>query len=239
MPLANFFFISVILFHISAINNLNKIEEHLLLKNTSYRVVNNKAQVQITFQNNVWYQDSVGITQLTGLGVGDTESRDSIYTIPLGYRFVDMRKNLVYEYNSLSDTATIIKKFANPDRVGLPGGWGFFRRSLIKFDSIRFLNDSIINGVNYKKYQYIKEFNGVKLLSEMITRCDRKGTLFHLDVGLSNAVGCPVVKSTTMTIDGKFPSSSVEIEYISNSIPDSVKKVFQAWKRNVDLYPIQ
>jgi hypothetical protein len=133
----------------------------------------------------------------------------------------------------------IVQKFAKADSVGLANGWGFFRRASIKFDSLRLLNDTIIKGIAYQKYQFVQDFQGTKLLGEALARCDRKGTLFHLDVGLSNAVGCPVVKGTSYTIDRRFPSSSVEIEFISNTFPDSVRKAFEAWKLNEKRYPIQ
>jgi hypothetical protein len=201
--------------------------------------VNNEPVVQVASSDNIWYQDSVGITQLSGLGVGQSASRDSIYVIPLGYRFVDMRRNWVYEYRNLSDTATIVKKFAKADSVGLAGGWGFFRRASIKFDSLRLVADTTINGIAYQKYRYMQDFQGAKLQGEVLARCDRKGTIFHLDVGLSNAAGCPVVKGTSFTGDRRFPVSSVEIEFVSNTFPDSVRKAFDAWKLNETRYPVQ
>jgi len=217
----------------------NKPEEYLQVHRTSYRVVNNEAIVQVSVSDNVWYQDSVGITQLSGIGVGQSASRDSLYVIPLGYRFVDMRRKWVYEYRNLSDTAEIVQKYGNADRMSLTGGWGFNRKSVIKFDSLRAMGDTTINGIEYQKHRYIQDFQGTKLLGETLSRCDRKGTIFHLDVGLSKATGCPVVKGTSWTRDRRFISSSVEIEFVSNLFPDSVKHAFEAWKRNVELYPVQ
>ena len=217
----------------------NKTEEYLQVKRTSYRVLNNKAIVQYSFSDNVWYQDSVGITQFSVVRSVQSDLKDTFFSVTLGYRFVDMRRKWVYEYLNLSDTAEIVQKYKNGDSIQLFGGWNFFRKASIRFDSLRLIGDTIINSQVYQKHFYIQDFQGTKLLGEAITQCDRKGTIFLLDIGLSKATGCPVVKGISFTRDRRFISSSVEIKFISNEIPDSVQQVFRAWKQNVIKYPVE
>jgi hypothetical protein len=214
-------------------------EEHLQIRRTSYSIANNEATEYLAMIDNVWYQDSVGITQLSGIKSMQVESKTILSSILLGYRFVDMRRKWVYEYKTLSDTATIIKKQGNADSVELAGGWNFFRKAAIQFDSLRVIGDTSIDGVQYQRHRYAQHFAGKTLRSEILSRCDRKGTIFHLDVGVSNAIGCPMVKGTSLTPDGRLPTQSVEIEFISNIFPDSVRRVLAAWKRNVELYPVE
>jgi hypothetical protein len=217
----------------------DKQEEYLRVQKTSYRIVNNEAIVQVSFSDNIWYQDSVGITQMSAIQLIQTDSKDTLFPITQGYRFVDMRRKWAYEYRNLSDTAAIVKKYARADSVRSGGGWGFFRTAAIQFDSLRLMGDTSVNGIVYQRYRHVQYFLGKKLLGEIFSRCDRKGTIFHLDTGLSNAAGCPVVKGVSLTPDGRLPTQSVEIEFISNIFPDSVRRVLAAWKRNVGLYPVE
>lgn len=213
--------------------------EYVRVRMTSYRIANDKATPYLSFANNVWYEDSVGITQISGLQSLQEGARDTIYAVTLGYRFTDMRRKWAYEYRNLYDTAEIVRKYLQPDSLPVVGGWGFYRPAAIQFDSLRSVGDTSIGGVTYLKHRYIQYFQGKQFLSEVLSRCDKKGSIFQLDLGVSNATGCPMVKGSTMTPDGRFPMSSVGIEFISNEFPDSVRRVFAAWKRNVELYPVQ
>jgi hypothetical protein len=214
-------------------------EECLRFRKISYQIVNNESSIQLSSSDNVWYQDSVGITELSIIQSVQTDSRDTIYPVTVGYRFVDMRKKWVYEYRTLSDTATIVQKFGKADSAKPPGGWSFYRTAAIKFDSLLVIGDTSINDITFRKHRYVQHFQGRRFLTEILSRCDRKGTFFLLDVGVSNAIGCPMVKGTSLTPDGRLPTQSAEIEFISNTFPDSVRRVFAAWKRNVELYPVE
>lgn len=213
--------------------------EYLQVRKTSYRVVKNQAIAYFSLDYDIWFQDSLGITEIRSIRSIQSSTKDTLFSEPFGYRFFDMRKKWAYEYRHLSDTAAIIKKFDKADSLILLGGWNFFRRAAIQFDSLQLVGDTSINGLTYQKHKYVQYFEGRKYLSESLSLCDRKGTIFHTDAGLSNAIGCPVVKGTTLTSDGKFPFTSVEIVFISNKIPDSVQLVFAAWKYNVQKFPVE
>ncbi len=221
------------------VDSSNETEEHLRVTRTSYRIVNKELIVQALFSDSIWYKDSVGITQLSELHPTISGSFDTLHSITVGYRFVDMRRNWVYEYRNLSDTAEIVKKFSKADSIGMTGGWNFFRTASIKFDSLRFVCDTTVNGIGYTKYLFVQNFQGKLFSSEALAQCNRKGTIFLLDVGLSNEIGCPVVKGISYKRDYSFPVSSVEIEHISNVFPDSIRRIFSAWKKNVALHPVQ
>jgi hypothetical protein len=53
------------------------------------------------------------------------------------------------------------------------------------------------------------------------------------------AIGCPIVKKTYFTDDRRFGQTIREIEHLSNVFPDSIKRVFAAWKQNVLKYPVE
>ena len=213
--------------------------QYLQSRKTSYRIDNNIATAFLTLVDNVWYQDSVGITEINSIRSLKTGTTDSFYSATIGYRMTDMRKAWVYEYRNLSDTAAIVRKYANADSQLVTGGWNFYRRSTIQFDSLHATGDTIFGGVTYQKYRYIQDFHGKRFLSEVLSRCDKKGSIFLFDKGLSKAIGCPGVRITVLTPDGKLPMEIGEIKLISNEIPDSVQHVLSAWKRNLYLYPAQ
>lgn len=216
-----------------------KPEECYRLQKTSYRIVNDSAVVQVAFTENVWYQDSIGITQLSAIRSIQYGSRDTIFPITVGYRFVDMRKKWAYEFRSLSDTAEIVQKWNKVDSITLTGGWNFFRKAFIQLDNLQTIGDTSINGIKFLRCRYVQSIDTRKVPGEALFRCDKKGTIFLLDVGVSNKVGCPLVKGTSFTPDGKMPTQSVEIQFLSNQFPDSVRRVFTAWKRNEMQHPVE
>lgn len=205
----------------------------------SYNIASNKTSINFVATYNVWYQDSLGITEVNTIKMVNNGLKDTLISQTIGYRFVDMRKNWIYEYRNLSDTAEIIKKYAKADSLNLSGGWNFYHRSIFQFDNLRAMRDTIIDGITYRKQKYVQLFQGQKLLGECLSRCDKKNSFFLMDEGLSKAVGCPVVKTTSLSADGKFPTSTGDIQFISNQFPESVQRVFVAWKRNVQLYPVE
>ncbi len=225
---------------ISSKHPANAQAEHVRVRTTSYHIANNEATAYLSFANNVWYKDSVGITQMTAIQSVGTPTTDTIFTATIGYRLVDMRKKWAYEYRNLSDTAAIMKKIVLTDSVLLIGGWNFFRPfDIIVYDSLRSVGDTTISGIRYARYRLRQLFGGNQYLSEELFRCDKKGSIFTFSKKLSDEIGCPLVKRTTLTPDGKFPVNSGEIEFVSNNFPDSIQRVFAAWKRNVQLYPVQ
>lgn len=213
--------------------------EYFQVRRTFYRIANDKAIPYFSFAHNVWYQDSVGITEVKSIQSIQSSTKDTMFSFSEGYRFIDMRKKWAYDYRNLNDTAEIIRKFSQLDSILVLGGWNFYRKTPIKIDSLRTIGDTSIGGITYLRHILVQYFEGKKKLTEILSRCDKKGTSFQFDEGLNKAIGCPMVKSTSLTPDGKFPIITIEVEFISNKIPDSVKRVFTAWKRNVLKYPVK
>lgn len=186
-----------------------------------------------------WYQDSVGITQVCGIFTSqiDTIVTTTIQTI--GYRFVDLRKKCVYEYGSFSDTSSIKRKYRYSDTTVFAGGWNFATRTPTKFDSSYQLTDTIVNSITYKRRKLFFEFNHTRFESIGMFRCDNKITQFAIDTGISNKTGCPLVFFSMNPISKPNARLDQEVKYISNSFPDSVTKIFAAWKMNEKKFPVE
>ena len=56
---------------------------------------------------------------------------------------------------------------------------------------------------------------------------------------VGKAIGCPIVKKFMFNEDRTIVQRIREIEYLSNVFPDSIKRVFAAWKQNVLKYPVE
>jgi hypothetical protein len=222
----------------------NMPEECLRLHHTVYNTFKNEAKLDFDLSENLWYQDSVSITQICGIRDIQTASIDTTFVETLLYRLIDMRKNWIYEYQNLSDTAIIVASYAKADSISfrLPGGWPFFKsksKDTLSIDSLRFICDTTLRGAPSKKYTYIQKYNSSKIFVEAFTCCDRKGTRFQYDSMVGKAIGCPIVKKFMFNEDRTIVQRIREIEYLSNVFPDSIKRVFAAWKQNVLKYPVE
>jgi hypothetical protein len=220
-------------------------EECLRIHHTEYNTFKNEAKLDFDLSENLWYQDSVSISQICEIKDIQTESLDTTFVETMLYRFIDMRKNWIYEYQNLSDTAVIVATYAKADSISfrLPGGWSFFSKSKSKdtlsIDSLRFICDTTLRGAPAKKYTYIQIFNGFRTFVDAFACCDRKGTRFQYDSMAGKAIGCPIVKKNVLNKDRRSVRRIYEIEYLSNVFPDSIKRVFAAWKQNVLKYPVE
>jgi hypothetical protein len=199
-----------------------------------------KEDTNITAVHKVWYQDSIGITEIRSF-VTDEKIDGTIarYTKTTGYRLVDLKNKWVYEYNNFQDTATIRNKYAFNDSTVWGGGWNFKRHSKHNIDNFYSLSDTVINNIAYKRYRKVYSFNDTKFTSIELVNCDKRRTHFQLDTSLSNKIGCTVVSRYTYPTAYPRAIISEEVRFISEKIPDSVLKVFAAWKRNETLYPVQ
>lgn len=185
-----------------------------------------------TFRQNAWYQDSVGITQICSVFNIETDTSRITTIETTGYRLVDLRRKWAYEYGSFSDTASIKSKYRYTDSTVLTGGWNFANRTPILFDSIHPLPDTIINSIVFKRRILYFEFNHARFESIGMFRCDNKSTHFVIDTAISNKTGCPLVFFRMNPLNQPHARLDQEINFISNSFPDSVRKVFAAWKKN-------
>jgi hypothetical protein len=206
---------------------------------TFWKNNNNIDTPYITLSEKAWYQDSIGITQICRIWSVETDTSRSINIITIGYRFVDLKKKRAYEYASFSDTASVKRKYRYTDTTLFPGGWNFATRKPISVDSFHFLPDTIINAIAFKRCQVNFESDQYRFEGIGLFRCDKKNTHFKIDTAISNKIGCPLVSFRYYPINNPHAILDQQVKFISNHLPDSVLKVFAAWKRNENLYPVQ
>lgn len=206
---------------------------------TFWKTINNIDTPYITLSEKAWYQDSIGITQICRIWFVETDSGRSVNIIPIGYRFVDLKKKWVYEYVSFSDTATVERKYRYTDTTKYSGGWNFANRTPLPVDSFHFLLDTAIDAVAYKRCKVSYIFNQNRFEGIGLFRCDKKNTHFQIDTAISNKIGCPLVLFLRYPINNPHSKIGMEVKFISNHLPDSVVRVFAAWKRNENIDPVK
>ncbi|MES2332637.1 MAG: hypothetical protein V4539_23720 [Bacteroidota bacterium] len=221
------------------VRNISSSGEAIENIGTFWETKNNRQIPSVVIPEKAWFHDSIGITQMCGFNTFETDTGKTITLKTYGYRFVDLKRKWVYEYPVFSDTAQIKRKYRYTDTTILVGGWKFDYRKPSPSDSVVMLSDTTINDITFKQCKTSYVFNDVRWQGMGLFRCDRKKTNFQMDAALSNEVGCPLVffKSSLMT--DPRSSFSTEIKFISNNLPDSVIRVFAAWKKNESTYPIQ
>lgn len=206
---------------------------------TFWKLKNNVDTPVWIIPEKAWYQDSIGITQICRIWniQTDTSSITTVQTI--GYRFVDLRKKWAYLYGSFSDTASIKRKYRYNDTTVFTGGWNFANRKPTSFDSSCQLPDTIVNSITYKRRKLYFKFNHASFESIGMFRCDNKSSHFAIDTAISNKIGCPLVFFRMNPINNPHARLDQETKLISNSFPDSVRKVFAAWKRNEQKHSVE
>lgn len=193
----------------------------------------------ITIPEKAWYKDSIGITQVCGIFTEETDTSRITAIKTMGFRFVDLKRKWVYEYANFADTAAVKRKYRYTDTTLFPGGWNFANRTPLGANTLHYLSDTTIDGINFKRRKIDFSFNATQLEAIGLFRCDKKNTHFQIDTAISNKIGCPLVFCLRYPVNSPNGRFSSEIKYISDHLPDSVLKVFAAWKRNEILYPIQ
>ncbi len=194
----------------------------------------------ITMIQKAWYQDSIGITQMCTIMTHYLiDSTHYTEIITDGYRLFDLKKKWAYEYASFKDTASILKKYQYTDSTRFLGGWNFGSPRSMSVDSLFFLPDTVINTISYRRCKVLSSFNNTQFESIGLLRCDKKTTHFQIDRGIDKRTGCLLVY--TGTYPKRNPQSRIdnEIRFVSTTLPDSVLRVFAAWKKNEKTDPVQ
>lgn len=207
--------------------------------NTFWKTVNGVDIPYIKISQKAWYQDYFGITQICQINFVTNSSGQSINISTIGYRFLDLKKKLAYEYNCLSDTAIIKRKYRYSDTTHFLGGWNFVNRLSHQIDSFRLLSDTTINNINYKQAKANFLINKTRYESICLFRCDIKMSNFQINKVISNLIGCQLAFIRNYPVENPQSKNDEELKFISNHFPDSIVKVFVAWKKNELLYPIE
>jgi len=182
------------------------------IKGEIYDTIGNQFSKPIlTIKEKVWYKDSSVIEEVHSIKIITDTANITTQTIVLeNYRFNDLRARMVYEYKNFADTARMIRKYSLNDTIQISGGWNFkFKRRLEYQGSPEYLTDTVVDQINYKRARLLTKAGNNPYFIDCYFRCDKKGTIFNYDPGLSKMIRCPLVKLFTFSnLKKTTPTSS-------------------------------
>ena len=234
-----FYTLAIILFcNCKGIYSITNDGESIIQKSTFWKFSNNKDTPYIVLSEKAWYKDSLGITEICQIWsqLDDTVRTSGVRTI--GYRFTDLRKKWAYHYESFTETAKITRKYHYSDTTVFSGGWNFDYPKSMTIENLQVLSDTIVSGIKYKQSKITISFNEAYFEGIGMFRFDKKNSVFTIDKELGKKVGGPLVYLGAYPIENHHAKLEREIKFLSNNMPDSVIKIFEAWKRNEKLFPV-
>lgn len=190
----------------------------------------------------IWHKENLAIEEILGVTtVTDTANITSVSYPVILYRFIDLKKRVLYDYKTFSDTAKIIHKAILPDSLMLDYGWSFYSERAPKIQGIpEQLSDTIIDEVYYKRAKFIYTWHDPKknfLVGYF--RCNGKGDKFSLEKEYSRKLNCTMVKYFDFKAGRVNPFASKEVNFISDTLTAKELKVFSAWEKNMFKYSIK
>ena len=158
------------------------------------------------------------------------------------YLFIDRTSKAFYNYSSFSDTATILDRYSQGDTAEIKGlgGWSFYKsHNLDIVGSPQQLSDTLVKGITYRRLglNLKAQFGQSTVIGYL--RCDKKGTMFQFDKDFGEKVGCPLVRIDYFPFPNAPTGTSDELLFIRDSLTKEELKVFDAWKKNMNKYPIK
>ncbi len=192
----------------------------------------------------MWFKDSAVIVKTMGLVIGTDTNGHTHTEVKLAYyTYIDLTKKGFYQYNSFTDTATIMNKFTVTDSNSLQIEsimWSFYDFPIKQVDDFfKILPDTSIADVTYKRKSFIQSFHGRNdsLFKNTIVgyyRCDKMESLFRYGENFSKEEPCPLVRAEFFPLPPLLPSwkSLMEVEFVSDSLTPEELKVFSAWEKN-------
>jgi hypothetical protein len=235
-------FISVFFF--SCINGqkngqINKIEVVEYIVKQYYPDAPNLSKPFWDFREKCWFADSFAIEEIRQLNI--TENTKGIKSQRFDirhYRFTDLRKQMIYEFNTFTDSAKLIRKYAYSDSVPVVSGWGFNKAKNWEYKgNTELIADTIYDNNPYKRAKITKVLNDIHYTLLCYFDCARSGTIFNMDPDLSAKTGCPLVKLYYFSPQKKGLHMTLEVKFISSSLTKEEKKIFDAWRNFTDVNP--
>ncbi len=196
----------------------------------------------------IWYKDSLIIeeTFLVQFYMNDTTYETTWAHFPWEFTFIDLPNRGFYVFSSFSDTATLIRKYTQPDSIkgSIVNFWGDMSPWDANRSALKPANDSIIAGVNYKRFKEI-DYRRDTIKNKLVTRyfisyldCNGKvPPLFSQTKWLSDRVGCPV-KRWDMIVPNEFHLVN-DILYLADTLTAKEQKVFKAWAKYAKEHPVE
>ena len=189
----------------------------------------------------IWYKDSTVIEESEAVySTKDITGKESICIEVDHYSYIDLRTKSFYDYPAFSADLMFNKKYTLPDSV-TGKVWNFYTYHKIwPPETISFLPDTIINSVLNKRIKstVIDSTGSLEEIDIGYIRCDKKNSIFHIDRGLDEKIGCPVTKIEFINPKTKRDYYA-EIVFLADKLTPEELMVFDAWEKNAKQNPVK
>ncbi|MFN3664902.1 MAG: hypothetical protein ACK4S0_02015 [Sediminibacterium sp.] len=222
--------ICLFLFSCNSVSDKLKSEGQIIdFKIKIFSAPNETKNEPLSISQRIWFIDSFAIEEIVRFQVKDSANTVTQSSFIDRYRFNDLRNKVMIEFKSLSDTAIALNRFEFSDTLQMEGGWGFFGKRNLMYDSVWQLPDTIIHQVNYKHFRSYQLANK-NLYINYLLRNDIPQTVFDIDPQLSKKFGGTLTIVYISTLKNQLVSST-EVEFIPGKLPDTIADVIKVWKR--------
>lgn len=202
------------------------------------RFYNNNGDTVFNYPLEVWYRDSTAIELITGFHSFMDTNNVLTYSNPLQFcRYIDLKKDSMYDFLSFSDTAMLLRSGRLSDSIMKLAGWVFYSKKVRTLNGEpSFIGDTTIDGKTWKlgifRFKGIDDSHPNKLVG--FFRCGEPHTWFALEHGYYEKSGCRMDRCLDYTPGQISPSGDIEITHEVMRLPDTVRAVYDAWDKRLN-----
>jgi hypothetical protein len=192
----------------------------------------------IAHDDKIFFKDSCVIFEMGSVfNYTDPNKKiSSTYSIER-YIYLNLKDMVFYEYKTLSDTATLQRRFTTkPDSLNMT--WKFYQPSqqADSLESLRILPDTIVSGDLFKRFQgskvyKIKEEKKTVFITYFLL-CNSDNSIFHIDKVFDESKKPCYSPRVDFYPEGQEKIYSSFYKVIQNNLSDSIRKIFDKWSEN-------
>jgi hypothetical protein len=217
---------------------MNHKEGVILHGHKVYDSLHNEIESELfKYDSKIWFRDSTVIYQIGRTNINtDEDDKISMSESTDKFVFLDLRKMIFYDYKTFSDTSKMMRRYTLPDSAIVC--WNFYKRkALVPFsNNLIKLSDTVIKNETYSRlkgeYSYYENTKMVKMVYTYFTKPVDTKSIFHVDrVFDETFTDCHAMRFEFYN-KGFADIYSTYYEYISNTLTQNEKKIFDQWSKN-------
>lgn len=189
-------------------------------------------------EHKTWFYDSSFIQEATITDQSfDLKNNETWNNRIDRYIHCNLKSKVCYDYKGLSTDSNAIRNYDVSDSIRKIFIWPFYEyRNIWKADTTFDYPDTVMRGIAFKRIKgYIRHADttaNATLIGYL--RCDKKGTIFHLDRAFDEKNECPLV--AIEIIESKI-RQYYEIIFARDCLTKEEEAIFDAWEKNSKEHP--
>jgi hypothetical protein len=204
---------------------------------SAFRPMKYNHDQQLLFKDSFFIEDRIAVETVT-----DMNGNESWKAYIQKYIFVDLPSRSLYDYNSFSDTAILLRAYTQADSAFKEGYDYFGFKKSVFGEQTQILPDTLIDHITYKRLRsdtVYKKQNGDKRIESYIAylRCDKSNSIMVAEKAQSKKIGCPVVRVDIIDYQSSYVIST-RWDMVADTLTPQELKVFAAWEKYAKEHPV-